>query len=448
MKLEFHKSATVTLSTDTARVMCDPWLVSGEYYGAWHHCPEFPITASTFADLDAVFITHIHPDHCSRKTLDLIPRSIPVFILDFHAKFLRRGIESMGFTVREIPHLVRTKIAGDLYITPAAADNCNPELCGKFLGCPVGSPLLQDANIDTLCLFDDGEHFVLNVNDCPYSLAVDAVNRLIRDTRRIDLLLVGYGGAGPFPQCFELLSDAEKAAAAAKKQLSFLRQAEDYVAAVMPKAFMPFAGTYTLGGRLFHLNTVRGLPSLAEAGRFLSTSAVIDHKECFCVVPSTHTVFDLALGPVSHAAAVAELEGEQKSVNHFTLRNAAFDFDNDTETTVDELKRLLVAAHARFELRRKRLQYTTETNIFIPIGSDVSGRINLRDGTLTFVSLVENFPGPFVSYRVEAKLLARLLSGPAHAHWNNAEIGSHIMFGRSGASYERGLHHCVNFLHA
>ena len=53
----------------------------------------------------------------------------------------------------------------------------------------------------------------------------------------------------------------------------------------------------------------------------------------------------------------------------------------------------------------------------------------------------------FVSFKVDSKLLNRLLKGPKFAHWNNAEIGCHILFNRNPDVYDRGVHFCMNYFH-
>lgn len=450
MRLTYLKSASVVVQTASARVICGPWLVNGEYYGAWHHAQSYPFAPATFANFDAIVITHIHPDHCSRKTLALMPRSLPVYILAFHAKFLRRGIEQLGFVVHEIEHGHRTHVAGDLFVTAASADNCDPQLCARFLGCPSQSPLLLNANIDSLLLFDDGTHSILNVNDCPFGLAETAVKTLCETVERVDLLLVGYGGAGPFPQCFETLPPAERDQAAARKQLTFLNQAEAFINAVRPRLYMPFAGTYTLGGRLYDLNPHRGLPPRGEAANFLMRSNRVNHRESSCVF--LHTDESVELSVRSHETCgpreTLDDDGSPTPSELEALRASGFDFDSDPVPSPDELLRLLKDAHERFESVRSGLGLGTTTALYIPIADNESARLSLSDGSLSVVPQIRSFEPPFVSLRVEPRLLKRLLMGPAHAHWNNAEIGSHISFGRVGVPYERGLHHCVNFLHA
>ena len=60
----------------------------------------------------------------------------------------------------------------------------------------------------------------------------------------------------------------------------------------------------------------------------------------------------------------------------------------------------------------------------------------------------ENFNDEkYVSYKVDPKLLYRILRGPRYAHWNNAEVGSHIMFAKRPEIYERGLYFSMNYFH-
>jgi UDP-MurNAc hydroxylase len=50
-------------------------------------------------------------------------------------------------------------------------------------------------------------------------------------------------------------------------------------------------------------------------------------------------------------------------------------------------------------------------------------------------------------FKVDPRLLTKILSGPRYAHWNNAEIGCHIMFYRQPDIYDRNAHYCMNYFH-
>ena len=43
MKLKLYRSSTVGIIFNNLKILTDPWLVDGEYYGAWSHYPPFNI---------------------------------------------------------------------------------------------------------------------------------------------------------------------------------------------------------------------------------------------------------------------------------------------------------------------------------------------------------------------------------------------------------------------
>lgn len=53
----------------------------------------------------------------------------------------------------------------------------------------------------------------------------------------------------------------------------------------------------------------------------------------------------------------------------------------------------------------------------------------------------------FISFKTDPRLLLWLLKGPQHAHWSNAEIGSHIEYVRRPNIYERGLYYVLSSFH-
>ena len=53
----------------------------------------------------------------------------------------------------------------------------------------------------------------------------------------------------------------------------------------------------------------------------------------------------------------------------------------------------------------------------------------------------------YIKYTVDLKLLKKLWLGPKFAHWNNAEIGSHIKFYRNPNIFERNIYENMNYFH-
>ena len=53
----------------------------------------------------------------------------------------------------------------------------------------------------------------------------------------------------------------------------------------------------------------------------------------------------------------------------------------------------------------------------------------------------------YVVYNLEKNLLNNILNGPKFAHWNNAEIGSHLKFFRKPNIFERNIYLGMCYYH-
>ena len=69
MKVTFHNSASLVIEGNGTKILCDPWLVDGVYIGAWGIYPPYDFQPADFDDIDYIYVSHIHPDHSSQKTL-------------------------------------------------------------------------------------------------------------------------------------------------------------------------------------------------------------------------------------------------------------------------------------------------------------------------------------------------------------------------------------------
>lgn len=69
MKIRYIKSACVAIEIKEVKILTDPWLVDGEYYGSWCHYPKLKFDQDYFDNIDYIYISHIHPDHFSKKNI-------------------------------------------------------------------------------------------------------------------------------------------------------------------------------------------------------------------------------------------------------------------------------------------------------------------------------------------------------------------------------------------
>lgn len=446
MKIKYLKSASVIIESNSVKILCDPWLVDGEYYGSWNHYPPYNFDITNFRDIDYIYISHIHPDHFSKLTLQKLNKNIPVLIHEFQAPFLKKNIAMLGFQVIELPHDIRTHLKNGVYINILAADDCNPEICNKFFGCGIFKSQEntgRSVQIDTLSVVDDGFFTVVNVNDSPIQITRKVVDKIRDAYEKVDFLLVGYAGAGPFPQCFPAFSEVEKRELAEKKKNQFLNQGLRYIKALKPSFYMPFAGTYVLGGYLARLNEYRGVPDLEEALSWFSSHC----SESTGVLLNSDSYFDLGKELSNEEYTPTNVEGRKNYIEE-ALEKRQYTFEKIGMPTLDSLKPLLLAAYERMENVRRSLGYKTDTEVIVPLVNDHNAVISMK-GEGFKVLKDEDLPVEnFVQLKVDPKLLLWILKGPEFAHWQNAEIGSHIKYFRKPEIFERSLYYCMNFFHS
>ena len=133
MKIYNLASSSVVIATGSLKILTDPWLINGEYYGSWHHPVEINYDAEFMDDITHIYLSHIHPDHFSRKTFEKLNKDIPILIHNYETKFLKFNVERYGFKVIELDHNKEYKLDSNTKIKIYAADNCNPELCAVLL---------------------------------------------------------------------------------------------------------------------------------------------------------------------------------------------------------------------------------------------------------------------------------------------------------------------------
>lgn len=444
-KIKLYRSATVGIISNEFKLLCDPWLTDGEYYGSWSHYPPFDFEKNIdeINSYDAIYISHIHPDHCSEDTLKKISKNIPVYILSYHAKFLRFKIERLGFKVIEISSLEKVKLSKNFTLSIIAADNCDPELCYKFNGCADVNIKGETQQIDSLSVINCNNKNILNINDCPYELAKSAIGK-IKKSYNIDALLVGYGGAGPYPQCFENLNYEQKKIKAIEKKEQFLKMSLSYIKDFNPNYYMPFAGTYTLTGKLSELQDLRGVPSLEEAYNFLEKSLGQINSKCIKLNPGSD--FSLIDGTYSEEYKIIKNEDIKNYIEN-TLNKKKFEYENDEEVSFDELLDLAKLSIKRFAKKKKELKVVLDTDVLLKVENKFIHIDNYNDEILIKNKDEISNIHKYVIYEVEAKLLKRILSGPRFAHWNNSEIGSHIKFFRKPDVFDRKVYNAMSYFH-
>tara|TARA_B110000438_G_scaffold280775_1_gene306340 strand:+ start:5947 stop:7290 length:1344 start_codon:yes stop_codon:yes gene_type:complete len=446
MKLEFLSSACVKISHNDTSILCDPWLIDGEYLGSWAHYPPFDFNSKDFDDIDFIYLSHQHPDHFSPKTLSKLSKKIPIYIHNYHYKFMKNLVEDLGFTVNELNHNERVHLKNDLFLNILAADNCDPQLCYKFFGCGINEKPTGSTYNDTMCVIDANDEVIVNTNDCPFPLAEITSNIIKKQYKKINFLLVGYNSAGPYPQCFDMAEEnyvIEKN----KVKTKFFNYAENYVNLFEPEFFMPFAGRYVLAGKNYILNNKRATVELEEAYEYFSNSKNINHNHSKCVVLNPKSIFDITQKQSDIPYSPINLKEKEDYLKNI-LSKVKYDYEQYDTPNLSVIENLISTSYVKFEQSRKNMRFTTDTKLLLELPEEKYLSLSF-DGTgyeIINKTSLDKF-SKFVKIDVDSRLLKLLLEGPKYANWNNCEVGSHLKFQRIPNIYESGIFYCLNFLH-
>jgi len=372
---------------------------------------------------------------------------IPVFIHDYRWDYLREEIEALGFDVTELPHDERTHVAGDLHINILAADACDPELCGNYFGCSwvEDNPELGSTQVDSLAAIDDGEHTVVNMNDCPYPLVETSMRQVKEQYGDIDLLCHQYSAAQFYPQCMLDYTHEEKLEARDEVVLEKHELATQFVDLMEPDYYLPFAGEYVLAGDLADLNDYTANPPRVEALEWFRQNVPDDHE---CVFLNTGEHLDLAEGEVSQPFEPVDQQKKQAYIED-VLADRTFDYEDEPMPDPEELYNRLPAAYAKFEENRQKVGFETDTTVLVSLLDDEYVELTFDGEGYGLVRSpdLDQYDG-YVRIEVDPRLLNRLLQGSEHAHWSDAKIGSHLGIAKQPDIYERQLYNCLGSFHA
>ena len=402
MKVKYIYSACLEIDCDGFKILTDPWFTDGAYDGSWYQFPK--INPFDFIEKpDLIYISHIHPDHYDATFLkSLIAKfgNIKIMIPDLDPNYLVFKGKSDGLDLIPTRHFKNDKV--ELFIEENDTGSISD----------IDSALIVK-EIST-------GNVLLNLNDCIYNQPhVDTLNEIIKSTgNRIDLLALGYTGAGPYPQTYISLEDEKELliSESDKKKNAFFDRYKKYIKTFNATYHLPFAGEYILGGKLSFLNDYRGVADAYEVKS-------IDDR---AIVLLNGGEIDLVNNAVKKERV--SLYNAQELKNRISdIKDFLFDYEREIFLPIDKINfmRLLNAASMK---AIKKSEIDEEYHfIFSILDNDDQVKlrfdINTQDGAVRPMPLdakVEYLE--FSEIKIDFRYLYGLLT--TVYHWNNAEVGS------------------------
>lgn len=420
MSFKFIANACgVFLGKDGTSLLCDPWLVDGVFEGSWCHWPPLKTTFADVADVDAIYLSHIHPDHFDERNFDF-RRDVPIVILDRDHNFLERRLNDLGFT-----KIIKAREGETIRFREFHLTLWGPFVTHNFHEASVGNV------IDSAIVVESEGYRVLNAND--NTPTPDACRDLRQRFGELDLAMINYNAAGPYPAAFDNLTEDEKLA----EHSRILDRNMDYMLTLLdelrPRAVLPFAGAYVLGGYLWEKNRFLGTTTWDACADYL-----VEHgSPCEVITMREGTSLDLASLQTDRPYVRLDLAACERYIKT-ELAQRTYDYEMDELPETAQIIVDLERAVGKMLDRSRALGLHTNFSASVASAGE------------EYLILPHFSEKPLPSSHhlrcsLDSRLLRRILD--RRAQWNSSEIGCHISFNRSPNVYEPDLHTMLQFLH-
>jgi len=419
MKFEFIGNAGgIFHGSKGTKILCDPWIVDGVFEGSWCHYPPLTTIIGDLQDVDAIYVSHLHPDHYDDRYFDF-PKDIPIFALEYGPSFLIKILKKAGynniFTIKD----KETISFKEFHIT----------LFAPFTKHNFHEADTEIGNlIDSALVIENEDIIALNAND--NTPTVEACKMLNNMFGHIDLAMINYNAAGPYPACFNNLSLEQKES----EHSRIINRNFEYIYSLLgelnPKYALPFAGAYVLGGKLHDKNPYLGTTTWDNCANFLK-SKNLPKTKVICL--REKDIFDLSKGTSDKKYIPIDIN-HMKSYIKNDLAQLKYPYESDPAPDKDKLIEDLKLAAQRMLERSEKLGINIPIDISIVVDNKPIKLLSPRDKK-----------GSLECY-LDTRLLRRILDRQS-SHWNNAEIGCHIEFVRNPNTYYPDSHTALQFLH-
>jgi UDP-MurNAc hydroxylase len=225
MRVTYYGQACTLIEAAGKKILTDPWLTEGAYYGTWFHThllEEAGVTPETFPkDIDCLFLSHEHQDHVDPATLSHFSPATPIVICRFVTPKFRRYLHGLGFNnIIEVPSGQKIDLGEGL--------------SGTVFG-------TAEYTNDSALLLEGDNCRVLNETDCKLSYAdLSSIGQ-----RGIDIGFYMFSGANWYPIMYDYPPEVQIELVQQRRR-NLLRSLVQRVKITKPKIAVPAAGPCTV----------------------------------------------------------------------------------------------------------------------------------------------------------------------------------------------------------
>ena len=400
MKFEFIANACgIFTGSKGTKILCDPWIDNGVFDGSWFHYPPLQTKFRDIKNVDAIYLSHIHPDHYDERFFkyDL---NTPIILLDQEPNFLKKKLIQKGYKNLILIKDKKTIKFKEFKLTifKAFSGHIYEE---NFIGNLIDSALVLESN----------KIKAINFNDNTPTLKYSKI--LKKKFSKINLAMLNYNAAGPYPSCFNNLTIDQKKI----KSQKILERNFDHLVKIIkilkPDAVLPFAGSYILGGKEGVKNSYLGTTTIEKCSDYLRTKFQNQSKiKVICL--NENNSYDIKQKKILKKYIPIDYLHKKNYEKKILKRKYPYQLGKQPNPII--LKKDLMIASDKLKERVKRFRVNFQTNVFIKLNNSKK-KILIIKGKQKKNILV---------CKMDNRLLRRILD--RKSHWNNVEIGAHINF--------------------
>ncbi len=415
MKFKFIGNAGgIFIGSEGSKILCDPWIADGVFESSWYHYPPLQTQLKDIQNVDAIYVSHIHPDHYDERYFDF-PKDIPIIILNEGPNFLKKNLLKKGYK-----ELVEIKNDQTVSFKEFKLTLYKPFTKHIFEESLIGNL------IDSALVLENEGVIAINFNDNQPDEA--GCLFLKNKFKNIDLAMLNYNAAGPYPSCFDNLSYEEKI----NENKRILKRNFDHLCDIIPilqpRSVLPFAGSYIIGGKNYYKNEFLGTTTWDECADYLTNNLKFSSK-VFCL--RENQTYDIKNQKQLNKYEKIDVNKMRKYIE--SLKDRKYDYEYDAMPEISKLKEEVYLASTKLAERVKKFNIKSKSDVYINIEEDKLKVINGSE------------PEKKLYCDLDLRLLKRILH--KKAHWNNAEIGTHINFKRIPNKMDPDTHICMSFFH-
>ena len=439
IEIQNPTNACIALKSENEKLLSDPWLNDGIYFGTWHNFPrpDDALKAETLSNVDYCLITHIHKDHFNIETIKRLDPSTQFLVPNvFGWQVIQKVLNVNGFE-----NVTVLECEKDVFETKDFEITAIPPLNVSGLSTEDDDFDENKMNIDggfSIVSKDSGLKLVFLADDNLYSQ--EAVASCLSILQEPDLIAFAYSGfATDFPFKYDF-SDQEKIdIVLANEKTRFDKQVEN-LGLIKPKFVLPYSSEFVPVGP----HTESWIETYKEIWTSSKVEVAKRYGEALCVESDT-------LYPTEKLVFKGRERQEiEKKVDRGTLYDqmkaywSGFANDNPTSVPSDDevetLRSTLPEAASSYYDSIERFKLNPRQTVSVSVGSHFIGAL----GPKGMVANEDDIEGDLLTVSGNVDMISDLLNGDMH--WNDAILSMRLDWSRTPNTFCPDTIGALNYL--